>query len=292
MRRGDRHGPRRLPPPRRGGFSGLDRRARPDASGGDQPSRVTRLPRCPSLTRRQGCLASRRAGRVAQVVLLVRGFAACHVGGAGPRVGTRPVGGRRRVASRRPARLTLPYAARPPSPTAPVAGPRPDRNGSSLGLVLGAVGRWSVTTVHEGCCDEGIADSRCSSRTGQFVQFRGSRCGWFGVRRSSMVRWRLGRGRVALVRGTAGSGLCGVPRRLRWAPRVGTRHRRLVRRGCFEASRRASLLRFADAVRRAAPDRPPRVGMPDHPVGGRVIGRVGSSLSRLSSAGWGWCRSG
>ena len=31
-----------------------------------------------------------------------------------------------------------------------------------------------------------------------------------------------------------------------------------VRRGCFEASRRASLVRFADAARRAAPHRPPR----------------------------------
>ena len=58
--------------------------------------------------------------------------------------------------------------------------------------------------------------------------------------------------------GAVGAGLCGVLRRLRWAPRVGTRHRWRRSRGCFEASRRAPL-RFADAVRRTVPDRPPKV---------------------------------
>ena len=108
----------------------------------------------------------------------------------------------------------------------------------------------------------------------------GSWCGWFGAvrRTSASLRCaRLDRGSVVRsVRGCAAYhvGCAGLPASGRVT--VGG-----VRRGCFEASRRASLLRFADAVRRAAPHRPHRVGMPDHPVGGRVIGCVGGRACRV-----------
>ena len=80
----------------------------------------------------------------------------------------------------------------------------------------------------------------------------------------------VGRGFVVrLVRGCAAChvGCAGLPASGRVT--VGARLR-----GCFGASRRASLLRFADAARRAAPHRPHRRAGRITRVVGRVIGRV------------------